>query len=208
MNKKKKNIKLIISFTTLILFLGLTFIIFSNKILFIDEYISNLLVSIRNKRLNNIMLIITNISSAYALVALTILLVFTIKNKKKALLIVYNLLFVVLTNQVVKLLFQRERPLDIGLIQEDGFSYPSGHSMVSMAYFGFIAYMIYKSTRNKYLKGFTIIGIFLVIFLIGFSRIYLGVHYFSDVIGGFLLAISYLMIFINFNKERIIEVRK
>ena len=72
--------------------------------------------------------------------------------------------------------------------------------MVSMAYYGFIAYLIYKKQTNKLIKTIIIISLLLTILLVGFSRIYLGVHYLSDVIGGFLLSIVYLMIFIKYSK--------
>lgn len=208
MNQIKKNRKLIIAGISIILFLVLTYTIFNNKILYIDNYVESFILGIRNDKLTNAMKIITNISSAYALIAITILLFFILKNKKIVTLISYNLLLVFITNQTFKLFFHRERPLDIGLIAENGYSFPSGHAMISMAYFGFIAYLIYIKIDNKILKFLTAIGIFSIIFLIGFSRIYLGVHYFSDVIGGFLLAISYLMIFANISKKKIIEVKK
>ena len=68
--------------------------------------------------------------------------------------------------------------------------------MVSAAFYGFLIYLIYKNVKNKYLKWGLITILSLLIFLIGTSRIYLGVHYTSDVLAGFLVAISYLIIFI------------
>ena len=118
------------------------------------------------------------------------------KNKKIPLYISLNLVCSFISNQIAKLIFLRPRPTGINLIEESGFSYPSGHAMVSMAYFGFIAYLLYKKLKNKLTKSILIITLILTILLIGFSRIYLGVHYLSDVIGGFLLSIVYLMIFI------------
>ena len=198
--KDKKNIILFIS---LILFILLTYNIFNNKIAIIDSYIEGLILNIRNDKLTNTMTIITNISSAYSLIALSILLLLIIKNKKIPLLISFNLIFSFLTSQLVKIILRRERPADISLVNAVGFSYPSGHSMVSMAYFGFLAYLVYKYVKDIIPKTILIITIFLMIIAIGFSRIYLGVHYFSDVLGGFLLSISYLMLFININKTNL-----
>ena len=70
--------------------------------------------------------------------------------------------------------------------------------MVSMAFYGFLIYLIYKNVKNKYLKWISITILSLLITLIGISRIYLGVHYTSDVLGGFLISISYLIVFTNF----------
>lgn len=204
MEKLKNNKKLIIAFIALILFLILVFTIFDNKIAIIDKYIESFIISIRNERLTKTMTAITNISSAYTLIAITLLLFILMKDKKKSLLIFLNLIYVFLTNQVVKLLFRRSRPeSDLHLVEASGFSFPSGHSMVSMAFYGLLAYLIYIKIKNKFLKVLVIILTIIFIFMIGFSRIYLGVHYFSDVIGGFLLAITYLMIFIHFNKDKI-----
>lgn len=203
-----KNKKTIILFISLILFIFLTYNIFNNKIAFIDSYIEGIILSIRNDKLTDVMTIITNISSAYALIVITILLLILIKNKKIPILITFNLIFSFLTSQLIKIILRRDRPIDISLVNAVGFSYPSGHSMVSMAYFGFIAYLVYKYIDNTIVKVILIITLFISIIAIGFSRIYLGVHYFSDVLGGFLLSISYLMLFININKFNLSEVKQ
>lgn len=198
----KEHRKKIIFAISFLLFIILTFTIFNKSINRIDTYIENIILNIRNDNLTNIMIIITNISSAYALTVITILLFVIIKNKKIPLSIFKNLIFVFLLSQLTKVILQRERPLGIDLVDATGFSYPSGHSMISMAYFGFISYLIYKKINNKIAKIFLILILFIIIFLIGFSRIYLGVHYLSDVIGGFLLSIAYLMIYIKLNKNK------
>ena len=69
--------------------------------------------------------------------------------------------------------------------------------MVSMAFYGFLIYLIYKNVKNKYAKTFLITLLTLLIIGIGASRIYLGVHYTSDVLAGFLVAIAYLIIYIH-----------
>ena len=187
----------------------LTYTIFSNGIDKIDHHIENIVINMRNNKLTNLMIIITNLSSAYCLIVISILLLTFIKNKKISMLIILNLLFSLLTSQLAKIIMQRERPVNINLVDAFGFSYPSGHSLISMAYFGFIAYLLYKNKKNKKLtKIILITTLFITILTIGFSRIYLGVHYFSDVIGGFLLSSSYLMLFINLNKKIISEVIK
>ena len=198
----KDNKKNIIISISLILFIFITYAIFNNKITQIDQTVHSHILEMRNDTLTNTLIIITNISSAYSLIVISILLLAIIKNKKIPLLICLNLVSAYLINATAKIIFTRPRPTGINLIEESGFSYPSGHAMISMSYFGFIAYLIYKKSKNKLSKTILIITLILTILTIGFSRIYLGVHYLSDVIGGFLLSIIYLTIYIkNINLE-------
>lgn len=67
--------------------------------------------------------------------------------------------------------------------------------MASMAFYGLLIYFAYRYIKNKKLKTAVCILLSLLILLIGFSRIYLGVHYTTDVIAGFLVSISYLILF-------------
>jgi len=67
--------------------------------------------------------------------------------------------------------------------------------MVSMAFYGYLIYLIYKYVKNKDLKWISIVLLSILICSIGISRIYLGVHYTSDVLGGFLISLSYLIVY-------------
>jgi undecaprenyl-diphosphatase len=164
----------------------------------IDTLVHSYILNIRNDNLTAILKIITNLAGAsFLLASSTILLIFS-KQKKISLLVLINLISAFLINEITKSIFTRTRPVGINLIDETGYSFPSGHSMVSAAFYGFLIYLIYKNVKNNYLKWGLIISLSLLIFLIGTSRIYLGVHYTSDVLAGFLIAISYLIIFTHF----------
>ena len=138
---------------------------------------------------------ITNFANAYWLIGLSVFLLIVLKDKKIGIYSSLNLVISASTNFVLKQIIQRPRPVGHRLIDEKGYSLPSGHSMVSMAFYGFLIYLIYKNIKNKYVKYISIALLSRLIVSIGISRIYLGVHYTSDVISGFLVAISYLIIF-------------
>jgi len=133
------------------------------------------------------------------------LLVIAIKNKKIGLSIFTNLVIITILNQSLKRILQRPRPTEYRIIQETGYSFPSGHSMISMAFYGYLIYLIYRYVKNKYIKWISISLLSILICLIGISRIYLGVHYTSDVLGGFLISISYLVIYISAVNKFLIE---
>ena len=141
---------------------------------------------------------LTRLGGAVFLILLSTILLIALKNKKIGLYIWANLGISTILNQALKHIFQRPRPTEYRIINEAGYSFPSGHSMVSMAFYGFLIYLIYKNVKNKYLKWGLIALLSLLILLIGLSRIYLGVHYTSDVIAGFLVSVSYLIIFTHF----------
>ena len=84
------------------------------------------------------------------------------------------------------------------LVKEGGYSFPSGHAMVSFGFYGFLIYLAYKKINNKKIKYPLIISLALLILLIGISRIYLGVHYATDIIGGFIIGFIYLIVFIKY----------
>ena len=123
-----------------------------------------------------------------------------IKNKKYGIYILTNLVLASVINSVLKLIFLRERPTDM-LIDIGGYSYPSGHSFVSMAFYGLLIYLVTKTNFKKKTKNIMIILLSLLILLIGISRIYLGVHYPSDVLGGFIGGLIYLIIFVEISKK-------
>lgn len=162
----------------------------------VNSFINN---NLRSDGLIKIAKLITELGSAIVLIVLSIFLLIVLKNKRRAFLISANLLFVFILNRVLKYIIRRPRP-EYMLITENGYSFPSGHAMISTAFYGYLIYLVYKNTKNKVLKYSlcSLMGVLIV--LICFSRVYLGVHYLSDVVGGFLIAILYLMIFIRISK--------
>ena len=94
-------------------------------------------------------------------------------------------------NAGLKLLFQRNRPdLIDKIIAPQSYSFPSGHAMNSTVIYAMIAFVLYK--LYPVAKWPAIVGSVVLVLMIGFSRIYLGVHWFSDVAAGFLAGLTLL----------------
>lgn len=201
-----KNLKWIVLFICLIGFFSLAEDVFNKEIMNGDivgyKLVSTFLIS---DFATPIAKFITNFGGAIILIVLALMLFIFIKNKKIGVSIISNLAIITLLNQLLKRIVQRPRPTEFRIVEESGYSFPSGHSMVSMAFYGYLIYLIYKYVKNKYLKWISIILLSILICSIGISRIYLGVHYTSDVLGGFFISISYLIIYISAVNKFFIE---
>lgn len=191
------NKRWIIVFIALLVFFALLEDVFEKEILIVDTLVYKFAVEfLRNDILTVIMKIITNFGNAIPVLLISMIIIANSKDKKMSIWIIVNLFFATVLNQILKYIVQRNRPEGYRLIDESGYSFPSGHSMVSTAFYGFLIYLVIKKVKNKYLKNFLVILLGILIGLIGFSRVYLGVHYASDVIAGFFISIAYLIVFI------------
>ena len=197
----KKNIKWIVCIFSLITFILLAYLVKTNENIIIDKYFYELIMPIINNNLTNIVKIVTFLGSAFTVILITIICLIVIKNKKIGLFMALDLIIITCFQYLLKYTFLRNRPVDINLIEETGYSFPSGHSLTAMAFYGFIIYIVNKYNL-KYKKIYTILLSILII-MIGFSRIYLGVHYPTDVFGGLTFSLAYLIIFINIVKKYI-----
>ena len=180
----------LILFTTIMIF-----VITKNK-LYIDDIGYNIISKLRSNNMDKIVKFITNIGGTIVIGVVTIISLFIFRNKKINICIVLNLLgIVVLNNVIIKNIIGRDRPNGINIITEAGKSFPSGHSAVSMVVYGYLIYLTYNYVNNKKIKYLLISILSILILVVGLTRIYLGVHYTSDVLGGYLLGIVYLLLF-------------
>lgn len=153
-----------------------------------DMIIINFIQSFISANNTRIMKIFTFMGSTEAIIGVSILVIFLmILNKKWWETLFFTMAVVGSTvfNLFLKWIFHRARPTIQPLIAETGYSFPSGHSMISFTVYGMLAYFLVLFLKNKVAKRIIIVAFSLLIFLIGISRIYLGVHYPSDVIAGF-----------------------
>lgn len=104
-----------------------------------------------------------------------------------------------------KLIFRRARPFGAALAETD-FSFPSGHATIAAAFYGYLAYILIKLLPAKY-KWPVIILTIIIAASIGFSRLYLGVHYLSDVLAGYLIGLTALIAVVNLNFVKKFNVR-
>jgi membrane-associated phospholipid phosphatase len=193
----KKNWIWIIFLIAIIGFIAILEDVFEQEIMKLDLLSYSILVEkLRNSILTSIMKIITNLGGAIVLLVISVLSLILIKKKKIGFAICINLIMISAFNVIVKNIIQRPRPYGYRLINESGYSFPSGHSMISTAVYGFLIYLIYKNVRNKVLRNILCIILGMLILMISISRVYLGVHYASDVLAGFLLSIAYLICYV------------
>jgi len=135
-----------------------------------------------------------------ALIPLNILLIGYFIYKKKrwfAIRITALALSSLLLKFILKFYFQRARP-DIPVIEKvDGYSFPSGHALIGVVFYGLVIFVIWHEVKQKWLKIILTIFFVLFILLISFSRIYLRVHYASDVIAGISVGFIWLVLSLN-----------
>lgn len=161
----------------------------------LDWMIYHLVQNLRCDFMTSFFKLCSTLGSTWFYVILVLTLVI-LKNKKD-IWVGIHLLIIQGMNRIIKALVKRPRPPQrLHLVKETNYSFPSGHSMSAMIGYGLLIIEVYQSSLKYKKLIMTLLA--MMILLIGLSRIYLGVHYFSDVIGGYLIALSYLL-FIYYN---------
>lgn len=159
----------------------------------LDTFIYNIIIKMQSDSVTQIFKAITFLASTKFILCLNIiaLIIYIIKKRGYLLLIPVNSIFSVVSNNLIKFLIKRPRPNVLRLVTETNYSYPSGHAMISVLFYGTIMTLLNRN-NIKYRKIINII-LMLIILLVGVSRIYLGVHYASDIIGGYLISTGILL---------------
>lgn len=180
---------------SLLLFLIISYLVSKGVTTSFDMNIYKLITFSKNNIFTTFLKFITFFGGEYAIATAVVLSFVIIKNRRYGICILIDGFLIVLLNYIVKHLFMRDRPFDLMIIKEDGYSFPSGHSMLAAGVYGFYIYLIWKSDINQKNKVILTILLLSLIILIGISRVYLGVHFPTDVLAGYLLSLSFLIVF-------------
>lgn len=196
--KKEKLITLILLIILLLIDIILILTGIMNNI---DSIVYDFIFSFNNTTLTNIFKIISLLASTKMVIIYNIIIVIVMiirKSNKLVLVPIASSLSGFIT-YIIKIIVARERPGINPLVIEKTYSFPSGHAMISILFFGTLLYIINRE-NYKYKKVFNII-IPIYILSVGISRIYLGVHYFSDCISGYLIA-GIILVLLTVRREK------
>ena len=194
---------LVLSFITNVILLNeiVETFVRSSPILSIDQSFAKLMYHLRVTWLVEVFYWFSKLGSFPYVVTVAVLSTIAMWNKKAYIIPVWiSLLGSDLTMHLAKNYFHRARPEAYWYYHEVDFSFPSGHATISVAFYGALFYVIFR-TRKKYASKFRwmIPGFFFVL-LLGFSRLYLCVHYLSDVLAGYSLGLLWLLLAISMNE--------
>lgn len=172
-------------------------------IITVDTTVNLLLSSVRTSTIAEVFFDITLFGEVFTVIFFAILasLFLWRKHLKKEILALWVALSgSSATTYLLKIIIDRPRPVD-AIILEDSASFPSGHATAAVAFYGFLAYLLACQIKSKKYRAPIILAGAILILLIGFSRLYLGVHYFSDVLAGYLVGLLWLLVGIGYNRR-------
>lgn len=177
-------------------------VVTSDPIVAVDVHIASLFNALRTETLTQVFTWITVLGKSQlilGLIALSIALLWLWRKSYYILPLLISVTGSSVFTFLGKLAFQRPRP-ELAVYAEQTYSFPSGHATIAVAFFGFIGYVLMHSAQSRTAKVNIFFAIVAVILAIGFSRVYLGVHYISDIWSGYLVGAMWLIIAITFSE--------
>lgn len=191
-----ENKRVVILAVCAIVFVALLEDVLDGDLMRLDTAAYALIVErLRADWLTPLMEAISALATPVSLMVLLLVIVAFAPGKRPGACAAVNLVLVFLLNQTLKFIIQRPRPDGFQLAVEQGFSFPSGHSMVAMAFFGLLVWMVWRYEPDRATRIGCAIAFGVVIVLVGISRVYLGVHYASDVVAGFCVSLAWLAVY-------------
>lgn len=202
---------LTIAILSVIAFMALAHYIFYSDLTQIQQTIFNFMSHLRNTQLNTLMLALTKTANPLPIIIVTLIisvLLFLKHHKREAFFSLLTIITTAGTNSILKHVFVRERPSFDSLIHETGFSFPSGHSMISFALALLLSYLSFYFLSKRWLAFLVSLLCFSYAILVGFSRVYISVHYAGDVLGGWLAATAVFSILLCFFNLIALPIKK
>lgn len=186
------------SIVSIIGFSLITFLIGKPELTHFDSTIISFIQGFELPTMTRIMIFFTMMGSTSVVIIISVfMLLFLCKishNRTDLILFVTVIMGTAIFNQVLKFMFKRTRPTVHQLIEENGYSFPSGHSMGAFALYGVLVFLLWRYITTRIGRVFLILISVIMSMTIGVSRIYLGVHYPSDVLGGYLVSCFWLAV--------------
>lgn len=175
-----------------------------------DYKIGAFFYDLRHPLLTKFIIYITDFGDKITIVAITFILLLFLFSLRKVQTGLWLGLSVAVgaggVNTIIKEIYQRPRPDQIEhLVEQGGYSFPSGHSMGSIILYGSVLFLLLRIVKTKQLKWLLALMMGGLILSVGLSRIYLGVHYPSDIIAGFSLGFSWLCFTIAFYGQKAVR---
>lgn len=188
MIKKKKTIFVILA---IVLFAILAVAIKADYLYGFELWVYNEATEHMSDLLTSILKLITNIGGPIGIMCVCAI-IFIIPKLRNRIAIPVSIAVIssFVLNIILKQIFARERPNILRLVSESFYSFPSGHAMVNMSLYSILMIYAYKLVKNKKLRYSIYLVLTTLVFIIGFTRIYLGVHYAGDIIGGWLMGLA------------------
>ena len=192
----RENKRVVVLAVCAIVFVSLLEDVLEGDLIRIDSAAYALIVErLRADWLTPVMEAVSALATPVSLVVFLLVIVAFAPGKRPGACAAVNLVLVFALNQALKFAIQRPRPDGFQLAAEQGFSFPSGHSMVAMAFFGLLAWMVWRYEPDRATRIGCVVAFGAIIVLVGVSRVYLGVHYASDVIAGFCVSLAWLAVY-------------
>lgn len=171
--------------------------------LMITDFVVN---NLRAPWFTPVMRVLSDIAAAPSLIVMLIVLAAFVPGRRPGWFCTLNIAGTTLLNQLLKALIRRPRPdVALRLAHAGGYSFPSGHSMAAMAFFGLLIWLVWRTVEDRRKRALICGALGILIALVGFSRIYLAVHYFTDVIAGFAISFVWLVVYTKFAAPRLLE---